>query len=247
MAKEHPECADVGPSWSSVRVVLFDAVGTLIRPWPPAHEVYYRVGRAHGSRLSQLEVQQRFAHLLAASGGEADEDWSTDAAAERRRWRGLVRGVFADLPAAGQTIFPELWQHFASPQHWQVFPDVAPLWQRLQDRGFRLAIASNFDERLERLARELSPLSAADFIFYSARLGTRKPGVRFFASIQRQLAIPPESLLMVGDDWQADYLGARQAGWQAVWLDRSASVPDPVRVPSQVTSLDQLAERLLAE
>src|SRR5690242_19135584 len=42
------------------RCIAFDAVGTLIRPVPSPGEVYYRVAREFGSRLSPEEIARRF-------------------------------------------------------------------------------------------------------------------------------------------------------------------------------------------
>ena len=42
------------------RVILFDAVGTLIFPLPPVAEAYHRVGCEFGSSRSLAEIKQRF-------------------------------------------------------------------------------------------------------------------------------------------------------------------------------------------
>jgi putative hydrolase of the HAD superfamily len=153
--------------------------------------------------------------------------------------------VFDDVAAAGETIFPALWQHFALPGSWQVDDQVAPLWQLLRQQGIRIAIASNFDERLERICAQLWPLQSAEHVFHSAQLGARKPGPQFFSRIQQQLAVPTRSLTMVGDDLIADYWGAIQAGWQAVWLDRRGH--GDARCHCRAASLRHLAALLLAE
>lgn len=222
----------------ALRVVLFDAVGTLIVPRPAAPDVYYRAGRQAGSRLSLTEVDQRF-HAALGDMTAADRltDWTTSPAQEAERWRRIVADVFVDVPAADTMIFPLLWEHFARPENWSVQPDVPSLWQRLAERGLRVGIASNFDDRLISICRHLPPLSSADCVFHSAELGARKPGPRFFAAIQQRLRLPAGALLLVGDDLRADYHGALEAGWQAVWLDRSGRGD-----PSCERSITQLAE-----
>jgi putative hydrolase of the HAD superfamily len=228
------------------RYVVFDAVGTLMVPRPAAHIVYHRVGQLHGSRHSVDQVRRRFERLVQlASAGSDRSDWSTSPADERERWRQIVVGVFDDVPTAGDVIFPLLWQHFASPCNWQVNTQVAPLWQQLRDHGIRIAIASNFDERLERLCEQLWPLRSAEFVFHSARLGVRKPGTAFFSRIQQQLAVPCQALTMVGDDLHSDYVGAIQAGWGAIWLDRHGRC-DPL-CHCRAESLGHVAALLLAE
>ena len=51
-------------NFASIRAVVFDAVGTLIHPNPPAAAVYYEVGRRHGSRLTQDVVARNFVSAL---------------------------------------------------------------------------------------------------------------------------------------------------------------------------------------
>ncbi len=59
-------------------------------------------------------------------------------------------------------------------------------------------------------------------------LGVRKPSPEYFAAVLADLALPPDRVVMVGDEWQADVAGALAAGLRAVWYDpgRSAACPD---------------------
>jgi putative hydrolase of the HAD superfamily len=234
-----------------VKMVLFDAVGTLIAPRPSVAEVYHAVGQRHGSRLSPDDVARRFHDALAVHGAmrcaaRCPTDWTTSPAREREAWRDVVGRVFDDVPQCVEAIFSALWDHFAAPTSWQVDPEVAPLWRQLRQSGLRFGISSNFDDRLNEICRQLDPLAEAEVVFHSAQLGARKPGRAFFDAIQRQLGLPPSALMMVGDDWSADYYGALQAGWQAVWLDRNAA-PDARRLPHRITQLGQLVDQLRAE
>ena len=105
---------------------------------------------------------------------------------------------------------------------------MIPAWQSLQALGLSCGIASNLDQRLERLCAEIWPLNTAIGVFHSAQLHVRKPHREFFDQIAARQQLAPSQLVMVGDDRQADYQGAMAAGWRAVWLDRSAE-PQPTR------------------
>ena len=141
----------------------------------------------------------------------------TSASIERQRWQQIVAATLNDVPDADQDrVFDELWQHFSMPTSWQLDPDLLPIWSSLQHQGLLVGIASNFDERLVSVCRDLPPLNQADAIFHSAQLGFRKPSIQFFRAIELALQLDPTELLLVGDDLQADYQGARQAGWHAL-------------------------------
>lgn len=52
-------------------------------------------------------------------------------------------------------------------------------------------------------------------------LGVRKPSREYFAAVLADLGLPPDRVVMVGDEWQADVEGALAAGLRAVWYDPS--------------------------
>ena len=210
---------------ADVRWVLFDAVGTLIYADPPVVGVYEDAGRRFGSRLDARQIAAHFRRALAAELGPADDlrRPPTSEANELARWRRIVAAVFPDVPpAAAQSLFDSLWQHFAQPTSWRSYPDVEPALRQLRQRGPRLGIASNFDGRLLEIAAKMPELAPCEQVFVSSQVGFSKPDPRFFAAVAAHLAAPPSQILLVGDDWLADVQGARAAGWQAVFLDRHA-------------------------
>jgi putative hydrolase of the HAD superfamily len=229
-----------------IQAIVFDAVGTLIYPQPAVADAYYGVAARYGSQQARDDIRARFRAALAddLARDQAREDWTTDDRRERDRWRDIVRRTLTDIPAALDDAFDELWDHFAAPAHWRLFPDVEWTWMELARRGYRLGIASNFDARLETVCHGVPLLSAADFVFHSAGLRVRKPATEFFRRIAQQLQIEPSGLLMVGDCPRADYEGARQAGWHALWLDRSALASESASAPERLANLRDLVARL---
>lgn len=207
-----------------VRCILFDAVGTLICAHPPVHVAYAAAARDFGLSLDDASVERRFMrafqeHHVRATG---QADLITSDCIERTRWRTIVGDVFREV-APCEGLFERLWHHFAQPAHWRLFDDVADCWRKLQQRGLTLGVASNFDQRLHNICRSLPPLDRCDHYFVSSQIGFRKPAHQFFRAIERATCLEPPQLMLVGDDWQTDYLAATAAGWHAVHLDRAAS------------------------
>ena len=96
---------------------------------------------------------------------------------------------------------------------------------------YRLAILSNWplaatiDRYVE--AQGWSPHLAA--VVVSQRVGTIKPHPVIFAAARTALGDPdPATILHVGDDWAADVVGAKGAGWRAAYL---AVRPDDSPLP----------------
>jgi putative hydrolase of the HAD superfamily len=201
---------------SHVSCIAFDAVGTLIYPDPPVAEVYARVGREHGSLFPVDEVRGRFREAFRA---ECDGATSTNEEEERQRWRRIVQRVFAlEKP---EPCFEELFAHFGRAESWRCFPDVAETLRRLSERGYDLALASNFDRRLHAICdghRELGRFSAR---VISSEVGMFKPHAGFFEALCEQTGRQKHEVLMVGDDWTNDISGPLAIGMPAVFLDRS--------------------------
>ena len=228
----------------SVRAVLFDAVGTLIRPAPSVAAAYAQAARRHGVELAEEEISRRF-HRAFKRQDELDqvEQSARHQPKPGNRALALDRGRGIRSLAALERIFADLWEHFAAPAHWRLFDDAANAWRQLAAAGLTLGIASNFDDRLPPICRQLAPLDCCQHLFVSSQLGWRKPASEFFAAIAERLNLAPEELLFVGDDVDNDYGAACRAGWQAVLLDRTDHERD-VSVPAEQTirSLAELVE-----
>ena len=213
--------------------IVFDAVGTLICPDPAVATIYAAVAQRHGSKWTETEVATRFRSVFTDVESQAAPE--TDDSIERRRWQEIVGRVLDDVgdPAA---VFQELFDHFARPDSWAVFPDVAPAFERLQDKKVQLALASNFDERLIAIADRVTPLNRCHPVIVSSRVGYRKPHPRFFQAVVQALDVEPSQILFVGDDPHYDVAGARAVGMHAVLLAR-----DGKRGPGAINSLTELS------
>lgn len=216
--QNNPTLAQSAAAVDQARAVVFDAVGTLIYPNPPAAVVYHEFGRQHGSRLTQDEIARNFSRVLQRHACQP----RTNEQIERDRWRRIVADVFTDIDQS-EPLFSQLWNHFARSTSWAVYEDVPDVLADLHALGVITAIGSNFDDHLLAIARDLPPLDQTHAIFVSSRLHFTKPSIDFFRAIEAELRLQPHQLLMVGDDVRNYIEGANQAGWHSRLLDRGAS------------------------
>ncbi len=222
------------PQGPIIQAVVFDAVGTLIYAEPGVAEVYAAVAARYGSRFTTDEIRERFKTVFEEiEVRDRAGALVTSEELEKGRWRDVVARVIDDVHDPG--CFAELFAHFARPDAWRLFPDVAPALRRLARQGVELAIGSNFDERLVGIARAHAPPELCR-VFVSSRLGYRKPHPRFFRSIAAALARPPEQILYVGDDPQNDVSGAHAVGMRSLLVDRRG-----IGHAGAIRSLDALA------
>jgi putative hydrolase of the HAD superfamily len=213
-----------------VRAVVFDAVGTVIHPEPPAPVLYAEVGRRFGSKRTPEEIKLRF---VAAFGHEETIDYAeglrTNEAREVERWRRIVRHVFDDL-ADADACFEELFEHFSRPEAWRCDADVTETAEALAQQGYALGLASNYDHRLRSVVAGFRVLSGLQHVIISSEVGWRKPAPPFFVALCQAFRLPAEQILYVGDDPANDYEGARTAGLQAVLFDPKGKHVDGIRV-----------------
>jgi putative hydrolase of the HAD superfamily len=234
---------DDGTLPKGVRAVVFDAVGTLIYPDPPAPEVYARIGRRYGSRLDPSVIADRFAAAFARQEAiDGAAGWRTSEEREHERWRSIVADVLDDVtdPAA---CFTELFTYFGRPDAWRCVTDAAATLAGLADRGYRLALASNYDRRLRAVAAGLSPLRPLQRIVISSEVGWRKPASAFFEAICREVGVAAPEILYIGDDRVNDYDGACAAGLRAILLSREEGLTPPALARLSLSDLQVDCDR----
>jgi putative hydrolase of the HAD superfamily len=197
-----------------IQAVSFDVGGTLIEPWPSVGEVYAQVAAEHGfSGLPAEVLNRQFAAAWKAC---------RDFAHTRAQWSALVDETFRGLVPTppSRSFFPAVYARFDEPGAWRIYDDVVPTLRALRARGLRLAVISNWDERLRPLLRRLELSAYFELIVVSCEVGEGKPSPRIFAAAAAGLALPPAAILHVGDSLEQDARGARGAGMAARHLRR---------------------------
>ncbi len=220
-----------------IQAVTLDAGGTLVRPWPSVGAVYAGEIRRLGLPVpDEALLERRFQDAWRARSGF---DYS------RQAWSSLVARVLSERVAPGEIprVFERVWTRFMEADAWRVYPDVVPCLAALRAMGVRLAVLSNWDERLHPVMRAVGLSDSFEFVLPSVEGPAPKPDVRLFRVAADRLSLPPGALLHVGDSWRDDVVGARAAGWVACWLCRDA--PSGNRVtPETIRSLLELPSRV---
>lgn len=217
----------IGPP-QRFRCIALDAVGTLIFAEPSVSIAYTEIGRRHGSNQSAEQVKSQFAEAMRRadelSVTRFGEPSRTSEEHERDFWQQVVRDVLPDVREP-QACFAELFEHFARPESWRCFDDVGQTVTSLEQRGYRVLIASNFDARLDRVCDGLPALRDVRCRVISSLVGYRKTHPGFYAAVAQAAGCDASEVLMVGDDLVNDVESARAAGIAAVHLRREFVVP----------------------
>ena len=115
----------------------------------------------------------------------------------------------------------------------------------LKNKGYRMHICSNgFHEVQYKKLRACGLFDYFDTIILSEDAGANKPSKQFFDyALQKSGAVKTKTL-MIGDNFNTDILGAKQAGFDTAYFNRFPDYPAPEPVTFEVTNLSQLMDIL---
>jgi HAD superfamily hydrolase (TIGR01549 family) len=181
-------------------------------------------------RLREVDLDRRVIRVLARLRGmspPASNGWWSDAAAALRS---TPREVAFAVDAYSRIFVEEIPPPVT----------VGPMLERLAG-SYRLAVLSNWplastiDAYVE--AAGWRPFLRA--VVVSQRVGTIKPDLRIFRAAEEALGVEGPAILHVGDDWAADVVGAKRAGWRAAYLrDHQVNSALPASQPDDSATAD---------
>lgn len=211
------------------KAIFFDAGGTLLSPYPSVGEVYAQVAGRHGILLDPETVEILFRaeyakrEALASMRGvkvKMTADLDRD---EKEWWRSIVlavspEGIDQDL---FNRFFEELYDLFARPEVWRLYPDTIEVLEALKKQGMILGIVSNWDSRLHSICEGLGLTAYFDFILASVIVGSAKPHRGIFDHALNEASVQAHEVLHVGDSVEHDWHGAKGVDMDCVIVNRT--------------------------
>jgi|ERR1700733_13162897 len=99
-------------------------------------------------------------------------------------------------------------------------PGAKELLHALRHRSLKTAIISNnlVEEQMDKL-QHCELLNLLDSLTISEEAGFAKPDPRIFEIALDRLQCKPDESIMIGDSWENDILGARNAGISSIWYN----------------------------
>lgn len=233
------------------RLITFDVTGTLLMTKLEEH--YVEIGSQHGLSVDPQKLARSFKHnfrrlavehpIYGKHTGLGWENW----------WRMIVYNVFRDqhrdVPDITlDKVASSLIKCYSTSMCWHKYPGTIELLQSLRRQEKILGVISNFDERLERILEDASIRDYFSFVLTSYNFGMEKPSVSIFnealrlTKLRHGLEVQPEQALHVGDTIDNDYVGAKNANWNAILIrhDDEPVDEEKVRKDHVVRSLPEL-------
>ena len=210
------------------RVIFFDVGNTLL--FPNRAKMLDSIARDRHPTLEQwqgLERKTKTEFDLGMQSGKVDHGF----------WW-IFHTYLLQQIGEDARILDALVEKTQNSANWdQIPPGTRDSLDRLRQQ-FRIAVISNADGGIERVLSRCGIADCFESITDSGIVGIEKPRAGIFEAALAAMKARADESLYVGDVYSVDYVGARNAGMQAVLFDVAGAYRE--RDLPRVESLEQL-------
>ena len=131
-------------------------------------------------------------------------------------WMQLVGAPEQKIPE----ILPRIFERHKREHLWNWLDPIAPeVFAGLKKLGYPLGIISNSDGSIAGSMKKFGLTHFFDCIIDSHVVGVEKPNSRIFEIALKQIGLPAAKCVYIGDNYDRDVIGARNAGLTPILLD----------------------------
>ena len=153
-------------------------------------------------------------------------------------WWSFYTHLLNDLGVLDDGVRNALVKNTHSSANWdQIRPGTREALERIGQR-YAIAVISNADGLIDAVLGRCGICDCFASITDSGNVGHEKPHPAIFAAALREMKAEPAESLYVGDVYSVDYMGARNAGMDAVLFDVAGTYRE--RGLPRVESLNEL-------
>ncbi|GGO04853.1 HAD family hydrolase [Saccharibacillus kuerlensis] len=131
----------------------------------------------------------------------------------------------------------------------ELTPDMRKALDYCLAKGLKFGVITNGPAEHQR--KKVQQLGIYDWlkhdeVFVSGELDFMKPDQRIFRHVEERLGLDPEKTYYIGDSYANDIVGAKGAGWKAIWIDRRGTqIPEGgVQPDITLTGNDSIVETI---
>jgi len=228
-----------------IKAVLFDLGNTLVKLWIP-ETVYHRILTSFKINRSIEEIRE--ALVKAQKDSERlkyeqlfgkipyEEYWN-------KRDGLLLRHLGLPLDRKLLRKIQTRWFDYAE---CPLFPDVNPVLSKLRERGLKMGIISTgYKQDIDAIIQKTGLQKEFFKVIVGAdTLKKTKPDPEVFKYALTKLKVKPQETLFVGDEIDADYRGAENAGIHALLIQRTENKTSQTSDLSTIASLEEVFKYL---
>ncbi|KAF7493531.1 Haloacid dehalogenase-like hydrolase domain-containing protein 3 [Sarcoptes scabiei] len=206
-----------------IRLISFDITKTLISPSNDIGSEYLKVAQKVGLKPNSPDLSTKLTQSFSKNFTKINKEFPNfglemNMTAEQW-WSRLVHSTFVDVGydqlndrTKLEQISEQLYERYSRGNCWHLHDHVRDLLSKLRKEKpeIILAVASNFDGRLETILRDLDVRHYFNYMFISHECRLAKPDTRFYEHILQTVEIDPKDYLHIGNDLEHDYLPVKR-------------------------------------
>ncbi len=211
-----------------IRAVFFDLGGTLLIM--RRDRIVSRILSDSGFPTTPEQVHSAYFKVepswLAVYGGKTMSGTETEEAYRRLDamiFRLLCPGQPPETVEKVSSLTRQMWPQVEKTVPLELYPDALPTLERLKSEGYILGLVSNAPPDTVGAIESLGLRRYLSTIVVSGVVGVSKPNPEIFRIALREAGAEAAESLHVGDLYDADVIGARNAGIKGLLIDRDGS------------------------
>jgi HAD superfamily hydrolase (TIGR01549 family) len=210
------------------RAVFFDLGGTLLVMrrdrifWRVLNEVGRdaSLDRIHSAYLKEETWWLSYYGALILNEEETEEAYRS---LDQKVFSALYPGESEPEAFRISTLVRKRWPELESEIPLELYPDAKPTLERLVGDGYALGLISNAPADTRRAVAALGLTRYLGTVVISGAVGYTKPHPEIFRIALRNAGVNAAEAVHVGDLYEADVQGARNAGMEGILIDRDGS------------------------
>jgi len=205
-------------SMQQIRAILFDCGGTLVEGAMPWYEVYRRALNLARHPLPQTEMVARYEAAIR----RMTSDRTLAVSIRTGSTAGLASYLAEEFGLSEDRLrlaLDEVVYDYPEARHMVPVDGVPEVLEQLKQRGYRLAVVSNWSVDLPRVLSAAHLDQHFEGIFASEAVGYSKPHAAAFLVPLERLGLTPGISAYVGDLYDVDVAGSRDVGLTPVLFD----------------------------
>ena len=222
-----------------IRAIFFDAGNTLVFP-NRSRTLAPLLARGIEPAQEQLWAAERVARKRRDAGATGNDPRQVD----NQYWAIYYRELARQMNESGMgfqldaELLDELVRSARKAGNWDVVVDGTREALLDLQRLYRLGVISNSDGSMANLLADVGLGDCFERVIDSTCFGVEKPDPRIFHHAAAELNVAPGDCVYVGDVYSIDYVGAKNAGFDAVLFDVCGAYKDDA-LP-RVESMEEL-------
>ena len=206
-----------------MKAIIFDVDDTLydrLEPFGSAYEEHFS---------SRWDLPRRLVYdAFSRHGQEVFEDSMTQKITMREMYIYRIKNAMQDFGASitDQEALDFQESYLWHQHHLSFSPGMKEALDFCLEQGWFLGAITNGlsgHQREKYDALQLERWIAPEHFLASGDVGVNKPDPEIFHIALRRWKLLPKQTFFVGDSYQNDIAGAKHAGWNTIWLDKTGS------------------------